>query len=393
MRAISRGVIVFPPDVQGILGAAALLRRLGPDHDLLAVAAHEAARRLYGLSGEPVPRQVHVVDLVPSDSVDTLLVPALHRFAASGARAVWYHGRPEAATVLHALGDTVTLRMSDDGTPTWRLVATEAGDDPFIALCEGIETAEGTAKRPGTTWRMVLLAAASSWDWRRVYTAVTQLTRLAEPTADQRAWAVEQLGAVDRAFAALSEAPVAEMAGLSVAVLDDAALSASVRPELLRGGRSGIDAIACVAGPGRLRLVAATESTDLRCLQDVPGLCELLQEGSPLSGSITSERAELIWAPDDVPAPICALLDLDHFGGAGPLDDGARIHRPLEDRRAKGTDPAWLPVQDHPVIREALGTSNGRTVSATPRGGVRPPAHRTSIEIGVLPPQSPTTRA
>src|SRR5437867_13451624 len=109
MRALSGGAILFPPDLRGMLGAAALLRKLGPEHDLLTLEPHETARRLYGLSAEPVPRRVFVLDLVPTDSIDTLLVPALHRFVAAGVRVTWVYGSDEPSPLLQGLGDIITL--------------------------------------------------------------------------------------------------------------------------------------------------------------------------------------------------------------------------------------------------------------------------------------------
>src|SRR5205823_8689482 len=150
---VSDGVIAFPPDLPGILGAAALLRRLGPDHSLLALSPHEVARRLYGLSAEPVPRQVFVVDLVPADSLDTLLVPALHRFVAAGVRVTWVHGGDEPPALLEGLGDTIDLWAGRE--ESWRLIADANGDLAFAELAEAIQARAGGA---GATWRTVLEA-------------------------------------------------------------------------------------------------------------------------------------------------------------------------------------------------------------------------------------------
>jgi hypothetical protein len=396
MRAMSGGVILFPPDVQGMLGAGALIRMLGPEYDLLAVSPHEATRRLYGLSAEPVPRRVYVVDVVPTDSLDTLLVPALHRFVGSGAPATWIYGRLEPPTLLEGLGDIITLHV-DEGREAWRIVVRMSGDQPYLKLADAIEARE---EGPGMTWRMVLSAVASSWDWRRVYSAVTGLARLVVPEPGQRTWAVEQLNMVDRAMAALEKAPVRDCEGLKVAVVDDPEFSAKVRPEALQGVRTDVDAIAFIAGPGRLRVIAARQNADLSVLNASPGLLQLLQDGGAISGSITTPRAEFSWLPDeDVPAPICALLDLELFRTARPVES-ARIERPFSERRAKGIDPSRLAPQDLQIIREALGGDGrrGMAVHATDRGTpvpvrtgapglseVRPPAYHTSIEIQVVP--------
>jgi hypothetical protein len=383
VRVISGGVILFPPDVEGIIGAAALVRRLGPEYDLLAVSPHETTRRLYGLSGEPVPRQVHVVDVVPTDSLDSLLVPALHRFVAAGSPVTWVYGRSEPPDLLRGLGDLIRLQTAD-GREAWRIVAEAAGDRPFLAFADPISRGNG----PGTDWRMLLSAVASSFDWRRVYSAVTGLARLLATEESEGAWAVEQLEAVERARACVRNAPVQECRDLHVAVCEDPGFTATVRPEAVHGVRTDVDAVAFVAGPGRLRVVATHPGADLSVLDDVPGLVDQLQDGSGISGSITAPRAEFSWQPDgDVPTPICALLDLDLFRSARP-PAAARIERPLSERRAKGIDRSRLAPADVDVIREALGGQP----AAPPEGdltavreGVRSPAHRTSVELGVVP--------
>jgi hypothetical protein len=383
MRAISGGVILFPPDVQGMLGAAALLRKLGPEHDLLALEAHEATRRLYGLSAEPVPRRVFVIDLVPTDSLDSLLVPTLHRFVAAGVRATWIYGRDEPSPLLEELGETITLLSGT--TESWRLIVDASNDVDFGELADAIEA---RAEGPGTIWRMMLEAVSSSWDWQRVYSAVAELARLGVPGPEERAWAVEQLTDLDRALGALERAPVRKMGGLSVAVLGNSLLSARVRPEALCRGRTDVDAIALVAGPGRLHLVACTPANDLSVLQQVPGLVEHLRDGA-VSGSITTPRAELSWAPDDVPAPVSALLDVELFAGTGAVGTEARIRRPASDRRAKGSDSTRLAPQDRQVIREALGVPGaedaGQDRGDTPIAEIHPPAYRSGIEIEIVP--------
>jgi hypothetical protein len=219
---------------------------------------------------------------------------------------------------------------------------------------------------------------------------VTGLARLGEPNADQRSWAVEQLTEVDRALAAVEDAPVKEMGGLRVAVVNNPLLAARVRPESLRTGRGDVDAVAFVAGPGRLRLIATTPGTDLSVLRDLPGLAEHLHGEAAISGSITTPRAELTWDPAEPPAPICSLLDIELFEGADPVGAGARIDRPHAERRAKGIDPTRLGPQDRATIGEALGA--GATPSGDESGeeppGLRRPAYRSGIEIQIVPPTS-----
>ncbi len=148
------------------------------------------------------------------------------------------------------------------------------------------------------------------------------------------------------------------------------------------------DAVAFVAGPGRLRVVATHPGADLSVLDGIPGIVEHMQDGAGISGSITAPRAEFSWQPDgDVPATICALLDLELFRSARP-PAAARIERPLSERRAKGIDPSRLASADLEVIREALG---GQPATPPAGGGtaigvgVRSPVHRTGIELGVVP--------
>lgn len=386
MGATSRGIVVFPPDVPGMLAAAGLLRRLGPDHDLLALGPHEVARRLYGLSAEAELRPVYVVDLLPTDSVDTLLVPALDRFAEAGIPVTWVLGGGEPGELLDSLESRVVL-WRDHGD-SWRLVAAAHGDAAFAELAGAIIA--GTHE-PGATWRTVLEAASSSWDWPRVYDAVTQLALLRVPSAEDQAWATEQMTDVRRTLAALGYAAVSEVAGLRVAVLDDSALSARVRPEVVQGRRTDVEAVGFVAGPGRLRLVATDPRTDLCVLQTIPGLTEGLEEGT-ISGSITTPRAELSWPPGiTAPAPIAALVDPNLFEQAPVVDDDVRIVRPPSERRAKGTDPDRLPPQDRELIGEVLGSPvppAGRETGGAAPADLHPPAHRTDVEIQPVAPSS-----
>ncbi|HEY8201931.1 MAG TPA: hypothetical protein VII47_11310, partial [Actinomycetota bacterium] len=250
------------------------------------------------------------------------------------------------------------------------------------------EAIEARSEGPGATWRMVLEAVSSSWDWCRLYTAVTELAQLAAPGSEEQAWAAEQITEIDRGLAVLEQAPVHEAGGLRVAVLHDSALSARVRPEVLCGRRTDVDAVGFVAGRGRLRLMAATPQTDLRALEEVPGLVQSLQAGV-VSGSVSRARAEFSWYPGAVPpAPLSSLIDLALFDGAAPVAE-ARISRPPSDRRAKGSDPARLPPQDRKLISEALGSPCAGEPAGSSGGGPATtaclPAHRTGIEIELVP--------
>ena len=396
MRAVSSGLVVFPPDLRGMLGAAALLRKLGSGHDLLALCPHEVARRLYGLSAEPELRQAYVVDLVPTDSVDTLLAPALERFAAAGVPVTWVDGDGELAALLApvpSVGDRVDLW--DGAGESWRRVAERNGDGAFIELANTIEAqAEGS----GAAWRSVLEAVASSWDWNRVYATVTALAGLGAPSAEEQAWAAEQAAEVDRVLAALKDAPVHEIAGLTVALLHEPALAARVRPEAAQGSRTDVDVIGFVSGPGRLHLVATTPQTDLCVLQEIPGLLGSLSEGV-VSGSITPSRAEFSWRPEvTLPAPLSTLMDAALAEQATAVGEEARIVRPPSERMAKGTDPLRLAPQDRELIREVLGspTSDEEGDGSAPdsvdpasvKPDLHPPAHRTGVEIQPIPARS-----
>jgi len=156
------------------------------------------------------------------------------------------------------------------------------------------------------------------------------------------------------------------------------------------GGAADVDAVAFVAGPGRLRVVAARPGADLSAFDPSPGWWSTCRTGPVPRGAITASRAELSWQPgEDVPAPICALLDLDLFRSGRPDVAAARSGRPPPDRRAKGLDPGRLAPGDLEVIREALGggagTGPAQEGGTAPAAGIRSPAHRNGIEIGVVP--------
>lgn len=71
MRTTNPFLILASPTLEGTLGAAALARHLGTGYDVVFLLDSEFSRRLFGLADDPCVRAVHVVDVVPTDSIGT----------------------------------------------------------------------------------------------------------------------------------------------------------------------------------------------------------------------------------------------------------------------------------------------------------------------------------
>jgi len=351
-------IILFPPAVEGLLGAAAALRWVGREQDLQALAPHETARRLYGLAAEPQPRNVIMIDVVPTDSVDTLVLPAVQRLLGAGRTVSWYLGRGDGASP-DAPGPVPGLHLVR-GEAGWHAICEETGDQQFALVAAailGLETADARC----IAWREVLAAVSTSWDWTRLYASVRRLAALGEPDPAEMQWAAGQIGEVSQAGEAIRQAPVRTLAGARVAVVDDQTIAAKVRLDTLAGERPDVDAVAFVSGPGRLKVIATPSGKGLGFLDALDGLEEDIEDGVQLAGSIWEGAASLSWNPEAVPAPIGALVAPELFRSTDPADIAAagQISHDAGNRIAKGLDAASLAPEDRAILREGLSGEQG----------------------------------
>lgn len=341
MRSGINHVILAPPDTSGFLGAAALRRHL-PRSDVALVWGHEVSRRISALADEPNAALVHVADLVPTDSVQGLLVPSLQRLLERGLRAAWYYGRDEPAPVLRTLGDLVDLRY-EEGVSTWRLVCGDR-DTAFIAFAEAIER---ESEDGGAGWRLVLRALTTSWDWTRIYGSLDALADLRRATEDDVAWSRAQLAEAERAETLVARAEVADVAGVNIAIITDHTIPARVRPEIFRELRADVDGLAFPGGPGRLVIV-------LRRAGEPPQFLRTLSEDPALTiGSLAGRRTDVVWRPGSVPESVARFFARELFEAidAEPsATESARITHTTEERIAKGLNMSRLDARD----REAL---------------------------------------
>lgn len=361
MRTGTTHVILFPPEPEGMLAGAALRRQFGLDQDFQILGPSELARRVFGFAAEPGPRRIVVGDLAPSDSVQTLLVPALARLAEGGCRVRWIYGREEPASMLHTFADLIDLTY-EEGAGGWRLVLPGREDTPFQKLAERIES-----EAPTDPWRIMLAALSTSWDWPRLYGASIRLAGLDAPGSDDLAWARGQVTEVERARRAVAAAPVRELDSALMAVVGDPTIRARVRLDVLRRVRTDVDAIAFAGGPGRLSVITTSEERDLSFLREAEGLLVELHRGLPLAGSISGVRAEFAWTPGKVPDAIVRLLG-NGLPADGPasrrVGNAGRIHHPLDERIAKGLH--GVPPADRSLLAEGLGASG--TARPVPSG-------------------------
>lgn len=343
MRRGTEQLLIATPDVSGILALAALRRRFGPqDYQFLRV--NEVARRLSALAGEPSPSAPWVVDLVPTDSVETLLVPALHGLTRRGARATWVYGRAERPPkALNEIANCADL-MVEPGTPSWKLVC-RRGDEDYCALSAEIQDA---STERGSAWSEVLRALSSSWDWTRMYRAVNSLASLRTPDEETLTWARALLNDVERARAAAAEAPVRSPDGLRLAVVVDPLVGPRVRCDTIRDARDDVDGIVVTAGPGRLTVVATTPEA----------VSHLFEEFSELASQVApGPLVNLAWNPKDPPKGILKLLGQELHATmleSPPPRGFALIDHPDSQRVAKGMDADAIPENDRAAIEEAL---------------------------------------
>lgn len=342
MRKGTEHLFVAPADPDGALAIAALRRRFGP-HDFQFLRESEVARRLAGLATEPNPSAPWIVDLVPSDSVDTLLMPALAALERAGARASWVYGRRQQPPVaIEALRDHAEL-VVEPGTPSWQLLCRQ-GDDDFCEL--GAEIRDRSTER-GSAWATVLDALASSWDWSRLYGSVLSLARLETPDEQTLQWARSHLETVYGVRAAVRDAPVKAVDGVRVAIAPDPLAGARVRAEALRDVRTDVDAVIVCAGPGRMSIVTSSPSAANALYGSFSGVA------TATPGLVI----DLAWSPGRTPPEIRAVLGDEACAAAAeapPAGQAGRIEHPAAARIAKGIDPGAIPEADRPVIAKGL---------------------------------------
>jgi hypothetical protein len=345
MHSMSDHVILAPPDLSGLLGAAALCRRLWKSDPGL-LWPHELSRRVAALADEPSAAPVSIVDLVPADSIETLLIPSLERLVDRGLRAVWYYGRDEAAPALRSLRGLVDLHY-EAGARTWRLVCAEQ-DRQFVDFAEAIE---GGIDEGGRRWQLFLHALTTSWDWTRIYGSLEMLRELRQVAEGDVAWARGQLAEAQRIDAVVTQAEVRELAGARVALITDPAVPARVRPEIFRALRRDVDALAFVGGPGRLVIIATGAGRSpafLRALSADPALT---------IGSLAASRADIVWRPGRVPESVVHLFGrriFDDIEGHPPVPESARIAHATDERIAKGLHPSRLHHGDRATLLEGI---------------------------------------
>jgi hypothetical protein len=345
MRSRSSQIILTPPDSSGLLAAAALRRRLAGG-DVALVWPHELSRRVAALADEPGAARTSVIDLVPTDSVQSLLIPSLRRLADQGLRAVWYYGRDEPAPALQALGDLVAVRY-EEGAHTWRLACAER-DKEFRDYAEAIES--GSDER-GIGWRLVLRALTTSWDWTRIYGSLDMLVELQTAVERDVAWAREQLAEAERAESLVARAEVRHVGGTSIAVITDYTIPARVRPEIFRELRGDVDALAFVGGPGRLVIVLGRAG-------ESPVFLRKLSADPVLSiGSLAGPRIDVAWRPGRVPESVARLLGrriFESIEAEVPVTESARITHTTDERIAKGLHASRLDTGDREALLEGI---------------------------------------
>ncbi|MGH2820251.1 MAG: hypothetical protein ACRDJ5_06335 [Actinomycetota bacterium] len=345
MRSGIDDIILAPPDTSGFLGAAALRRRL-PGSDVAFLWPHELSRRVAALADEPNCPVTWVADLVPTDSVRSLLIPSLQRLVDRDVRAVWYYGRAEPAPALQALGDVVELHY-EEGAGTWRLARGQE-DEGFLALADDIE---GTSGGTGAGWRLMLRALTTSWDWARIYGSLESLVVLRPTTVSDLAWARGQLAEAERAESLVVRAEVRDVDGVLLAVVTDPMIPARVRPETFQGLRGDVDALAFLGGPGRLVIV-------LERAGEPPGFLRILAEDPGLTvGSLAGPRTDVVWRPGTVPESVAGLFgrrDFEAIEDEPPAGESARIAHAPDERIAKGLRPARLDAGDRRAVLDGL---------------------------------------
>jgi hypothetical protein len=352
-------MILAPPDTGGLLAAAALRRQLGLDQDVQFLWGRELARRLSALADEPEPTAPVVVDLLPTDSVQSLVVPALERLDERGVQARWYYGLPEPAPALLALSELIDL-VYEEGAHSWRLVLKEHRDANFLQLADAIE---GESTEQGRAWRMVLRAITTSWDWTRIYESLASLASLESVSESESAWARSQLSEAERADALVRAAPTRSVQGTTVAVVSDPTIPARVRPEIFHSARPDADAIAFVAGPARVVFLTTHAGGHIAFLKD-------LEADERLTvGSIGGPRVDVAWRPGPLPTTIASIVGAEAFEEAGTSPGAgavARVSHHASERIAKGLDTAQLAPDDLSVIMKGLEASTDQDGKRTP---------------------------
>jgi hypothetical protein len=369
MRTDCSRIALCPPDAEGMLAAAAVIRREDRACDIQFLAPHELSRRVFGLVDDPHLSDLMIIDLIPTDSLEGLLLPALEQLRKRGVRLRWLYGRMDPAPALLALSELADI-VYEEGAGAWRLVCGDrAGGSPAPdhELSRFLQAIQTGSERPRSAWQGVLAALSTSWDWARIYECAGALSRCEPPAEEQKRWAYEQLVEVERAKNVVASVPVRRTGAASVAVVTDSTIPARVRPEVFRHLRPDADAIAFGAGPGRLTIVATRTGADVSSLPDLRELeLDLDAPGLSMSGTLSRPRVDLAWTPEATPASIKRLLgepamtEIRDRPEPGPV---ARVVRRPEERISKGLDLEALHPMDREVLRE-LGDAGAGPVEA-----------------------------
>lgn len=347
MRNGARNVLLVPPDVPGYLAAAAWLRNGGMDGDVQIVAPHELSRRLLGLSTEPVKRQVTVVDLVPTDSIDSLLVPALTAFRDAGIPVRFLFGDRDLPEPPQAIRDLTEIRS--EKAPSWRVVA-GSEDREYSALADALET--GPMREE---WIPYLKALGTSWDWPRIYGALRNLAALLPLSEEERQWSSHQMNEVQRCRSVVGTAPIRTIDDIRVAVVLEP-VAAHVRPEVLAGVRGEVDAVAFAGGPNRLVILGTLPDFDLCTIPQIAQLTEADRD-SQWTVQVADGRVELTWPPENRPPQVESLLGEALTGEMSGLNSpvpAAKVVHSIGQRGAKVLHRQELHPLDMQRIRQAF---------------------------------------
>ena len=378
MRNGAQHILLVPPDVPGFLAAAAWLRNGGMDGDIQIVAPHELSRRLFGLSTEPVKRQVMVVDLVPTDSIDSLLVPALTTFRDAGMPVHFLYGDRDLPEPPQAIRELAEIRT--EKAPSWRVVA-GSEDREYSALVDALE--RGPLREE---WIPYLKALGTSWDWPRIYGALRKLAALSPLSDEEREWSSYQMNEVQRCRSVVGTAPIRTIDDIRVAVVLEP-VAAHVRPEVLAGVRGEVDAVAFAGGPNRLVILGTRPYFDLCTIPPIHSLTESA-DNSRWMVQVADGRVELAWPGDDRPPHIEMLLGdalMREMSGLNSPVPSAMVVHPIDQRGAKGLRHQELHPRDMHRIRQAFTDERpegdgGNSVSQDD-GTVLAPALQNSLEV------------
>ncbi len=215
----------------------------------------------------------------------------------------------------------------------------------------------------------MLRALSTSWDWARIYRGVDALAGLEMPRDDEARWAQEQLGLVDRTAKTIADAPVRTVGAARVATVTIRRSAAPVCVEGLAGVRDDVDAVAFLAGPGRLKVIA-TSPGGLAFLDEVEGLKTDFEQ-HVMAGCVTPGLAELTWTPGSVPTSAAVLVGEEAVDRASSRGRCGGTDRAAPEG-SKRLHPARLAPEDLASLREALRIEPGSGEDALEDTGADP---------------------